>query len=98
MARKWITQSVLLSKERFPTVASARAWLLSHFYYPHPGAAPRAYKATSIEDSAVKPGGLPEGSGQWWRARQQEPTRGAVVRTLPLPGHSGVMFVRERAR
>lgn len=79
---EWRTQSVLLPKVKFPTKPSAAAWLRAH-----------GYRADLIEDSAIKPGGLPAGSGHFWRGRQTNP-RGRVTRMLPL-GTEGIMLVRE---
>jgi hypothetical protein len=89
---QWRTQSVLLRKSEFPTIADARRWLLTQRV---------PYRADRIEDSAVKPGGLPVGMGAFWRARQYEPTSGAFVRMLPLGSgkrRGSVMLVRELRR
>jgi hypothetical protein len=81
----WATQSVLLPKDKFPTKAHAIAWLRSQR---------EPYKADRIEDSAIKPGGIPAGKGHFWRARQFNPHPGRMVRTLPI-GSEGILLVRE---
>lgn len=85
----WKTQSVLLRKAEYPTKADAIRWLLSQRV---------PYKADHIEDSAIKPGGLPEGRGAFWRARQFTPHEGRTVRMLPLGGGrraGSIILVRE---
>lgn len=86
----WRTQSVLLRKTEYPTKADAIRWLLGQRV---------PYRADRIEDSAVKPGGIPEGMGHFWRARQFNPHEGRAVRMLPLgKGRraGAIMLVRER--
>lgn len=83
----WKTQSVLLRKAEFPTRATATRWLLK-----------MKYRADRIEDSAIKPGGLPEGAGEFWRARQFDPTEGRPKATVVLgkgKRRGSVMLVRE---
>lgn len=92
---EWKTQSVLLRKTlpsgksaEFPTKGEARHWLLLH-----------GYKAHDIEDSAIKPGGLPEGMGHFWRARRFDPAsdgrRVAMVVLGKGKRRGSVMLVRE---
>lgn len=83
----WKTQSILLRKAEFPTKGDARHWLLLN-----------GHKAHAIEDSAIKPGGLPEGAGEFWRARQFDPTEGRPKATVVLgkgKRRGSVMLVRE---
>jgi hypothetical protein len=85
----WKTQSVLLRKTEYPTIALARQWLLTQRV---------SYRADHIEDSAIKPGGIPEGAGHFWRARQFTPHEGRMTRIVPLgKGRRArsIMLVRE---